>query len=132
LILTFTLSLRYSRNLRICNSGTPAYPAGTGVSRVGVSGRTPQMPVQPTRGRGWSSLSGARMPSTGPGGSAWSGGGGSVRTRSGNGGRRARAGAGGTTTTKPYSGIVFFFLLIHLLFSIIMTFILLVFSHSIV
>jgi len=45
-------------------SGTRAYLAGRGLSRAGVSSRTPRPPVRPTCSRGWS---GVRGPSAGPG-----------------------------------------------------------------
>jgi len=99
--------------------GTPAHPAGTGLSGAGVSSRTLRTPVQPTCCRGWSGWSGARRRSAGPGGSGWSAGGCRMPTHFGGGGGRAAACAGGRATTEAYSGIVFFFLLIHLVFQLL-------------
>ena len=112
--------------------GTPTHPAGTGLSGAAASSRTLETPVQPTCCRGWSGWSGARRRSGGSIGSRWSGGSGTMRTHCRGGGGRGGAGAGGSATPLAYSGIVFFFLLIHLLFSIVMTFIFLVLSQSIV
>jgi len=88
-----------SRMVTRAVGGTPAHRTRTGPSGAGVSCHTPRMPVQPTRGRGWSSWSGARRRSVSPGGSGWSAGGGRMPTPSGGGGGRAGAGAGGSATT---------------------------------
>jgi len=99
--------------------GTPAHPAGTGPSRARVSSGTPRRTLQPTGGMGLRGWSGARRCSVGPGGSGWSGGGGRIPTCPGGGSGRAGAGTGGSPTPKVYSGIVSFFLLIHLFFQLL-------------
>jgi len=79
--------------------GTPAPPAGTGLSRAGVSSRTLLMLVYPTRGRGWSGWSGACRCSAGASGSGWSGGSGRIPTRIRGDSGRAEPAAGGSATT---------------------------------